>query len=89
MSELTPIGSRWLALRRAAFDRDEWRCRKCAKPGRLEAHHITPLRKGGDPFDLANVETLCRRCHIDLHRGTSPELAAAAAAWKDLVDELR
>ena len=25
----------------------------------------------------------------DLHRGTSPELAAAAAAWKALVDELR
>ena len=41
-------GSWWERIRRAAFERDGWRCCACGRPGRLEAHHVTPLHKGGE-----------------------------------------
>ena len=48
----------------AVKERDGWRCRKCGKAGRLEADHVTPLDRGGAPFDLANGQALCVRCHV-------------------------
>ena len=32
--------------------------------GRMEVDHVIPLDKGGDPWDLANLQALCRDCHI-------------------------
>ena len=55
---------RWARVRRAVFRRDRYRCRKCGKAGRLECDHLVPLRAGGDPWDMANLESLCRTCHI-------------------------
>ena len=77
-------GSRWQRIRRSAFERDGFRCRACGRPGRLEAHHVRPLERGGDPYDLANIETLCRGCHIDRHRRqrTPAEIAWARAVRK-------
>ena len=60
----------WRALaraRRAALDRDGWRCRRCGYPAGLEAHHVTPLQAGGAALALANLETLCRDCHLAEH----------------------
>ncbi|MDE2752918.1 MAG: HNH endonuclease signature motif containing protein [Gemmatimonadota bacterium] len=85
MSQLTPTGRRWARTRRAAFDRDGWRCVECGRAGRLEAHHVTPLHKGGAPYDLDNLATLCRSCHIDRHRR---KLTPEEAAWRALVDDL-
>lgn len=59
---------RWAALRRRVFDRDGWRCRKCGKAGRLECDHVVPVERGGAPWDMGNIQTLCRGCHIDKHR---------------------
>ena len=59
---------RWLAVRRAAFERDGYRCRKCGSPGALEGHHEPPLKHGGDPYDLSGILTYCRGCHIEHHR---------------------
>ena len=44
---------RWDAVRRAVFERDGWRCRKCGKAGRLECDHVTPSQRdpGQDPYD--------------------------------------
>ena len=72
-------------VRRAAFERDGWRCVDCGRPGRLEAHHVTPLHKGGPPYDLENLKTLCRSCHIEQHRR---QLTPGEAAWRALVDDL-
>ena len=56
---------RWRYVRRLAFQRDSYKCRRCERlGGRLEAHHIKALAAGGGAFDLANVETICRACHI-------------------------
>ena len=76
---------RWADARRAAFERDDWRCVDCGRAGRLEAHHVTPLQKGGAPYDLENLETLCRPCHIERHRR---KLSPGEAAWRALVDDL-
>ena len=77
---------RWQHVRRAAFERDGWRCRECHRPGRLEAHHEPPLRAGGDPYDLVGIVTLCRGCHIERHRPAAGR--SGRAKWRELVAEL-
>ena len=69
---------RWQWTRLKVFERDGWRCRRCGKAGRLECDHVVPLRKGGAPFDMDNLQTLCRPCHLaktadDAGRGPDPE----------------
>ena len=54
----------WEAARRAALARDKYRCRQCHRAGRLEVDHITPLDRGGAPYAPANLQALCRRCHM-------------------------
>ena len=71
----------WARLRRRALDRDNWRCVRCESPLDLEVHHIQALADGGAALDLANVETLCRDCHIDQH--ADPE----RRAWRRLLAE--
>ena len=77
---------RWGWVRLKAFERDGWKCRRCGRRGRLEAHHEPPLRDGADPYDLAGITTLCRNCHIETHRG-DPE-TPGRAEWRKYVDEL-
>lgn len=86
---------RWALTRRRVFDRDGWRCRKCGGAGRLECDHIQPLERqadDADPYDLDNLQALCRGCHIDKTRRENDRRAAeqnpAAAAWKRAVAEM-
>ena len=63
--------ARWQHARRAALERDGFRCTKCVEQGRggagkLEVHHITPLFKGGLPYELDNLSTLCVDHHVEL-----------------------
>ena len=69
-----------------ALSRDGYRCCRCGRPGRLEAHHEPPLRAGGDPYDVDGVTTLCRSCHISHHR--RDDMAPDRAAWLDYLSEL-
>ena len=85
-------GSRmWRAVRRRVFERDGWRCTRCGKPGRLEADHIKPVSMGGAKFDLRNLRTLCRGCHIEItvtfNRKRRPP-PKERAAWDVLVEAL-
>lgn len=56
---------KWAVVRRAALDRDGWRCRACGKAGRLQVDHILRLEDGGEPYDLDNLQSLCIGCHRD------------------------
>ena len=56
----------WALTRFIAFERDNFRCVRCSKAGKLEGHHKVGLDNGGSPYDPANVETLCRNCHLEL-----------------------
>ena len=66
------------------FERDGYRCQQCGKAGRLEAHHVLHLASGGSN-DLDNLRTLCRGCHIAVHK---PTPTAGQAEWERMVKEL-
>ena len=89
MSEVRSL-ARWRRVRRAAIERDGYRCRACGKAaGRFEVDHIIPLSEGGAPYELEGLQTLCRPCHFDkttIDRGGVPH--APDAAWVRLQVEL-
>ena len=74
--DVGPYGRGWAAIRRAALERDDHRCRLCGA-GRQElgrnpdVHHIVPVREFlripvltvADAHTLDNVVSLCVGCH--------------------------
>ena len=77
---------RWARVRRAAFERDGYRCTVCGRAGRLEAHHEPPLRAGADPYDLDGILSYCRACHIERHR--EDDMVPGRPAWLEFVAEM-
>ena len=75
---------RWAETRKAAFQRDNFRCRKCGKTGRLEGHHEPPLTASTDPYDPNGVLTYCRTCHIERHRPDNVD--PAVREWLDFLN---
>lgn len=57
------LPAKWPWLRMHVFDRDGWQCVQCGRRGRLECDHKIPREAGGSD-DMDNLQTLCRRCHI-------------------------
>lgn len=71
-------GPNWNAQKRAARQRDGYKCRACGKPQKknghsLDVHHIKPFREFGYILgtnenyllanDLTNLVSLCKQCH--------------------------
>ena len=57
--------------RRSVFERDSYKCRHCGDDrGRnLQAHHIKGWRDFPElRFAIDNGLTLCKPCHVDIHR---------------------
>ena len=73
---------RWQLLRLRVFELDGWRCRKCGRAGRLECDHVVPLRRGGDPYDMTNLQTLCRGCHVAKSAGENRRPDPERDAWR-------
>ena len=73
---------RWPAVRARALNRDGWRCRQCGRPGVLEVHHVKALAEGGEPYALANLRTVCVRCHLRAHRSAG---VPGRAEWRAAV----
>lgn len=78
--------ARWKRLRKAAKDRDGWRCKLCGKAGRLEVHHIRSPFDGAPMWDIENLRTLCRSCHFQTHNADRKRqrlamMAAPRRAW--------
>lgn len=79
----------WSALRRAVFMRDRWLCQRCGTPGRaLECDHVVPLAKGGD-HSMANLQTLCRECHIEKTRSEKGEIVPRSHDWDRFMGQTR
>lgn len=65
----------WQHVREVVYLRDGGRCMKCGK--RLNKHnfhvdHIIPIAKGGDEWELSNLELSCQECN--LKKGTQEEI---------------
>jgi 5-methylcytosine-specific restriction endonuclease McrA len=70
---------RWRQAAAAARARDRC-CVHCRGHTNLEVHHVRALADGGDPFDLANLITVCRSCHrkLDARRRNAKGDSSAA-----------
>lgn len=55
--------------RAKALERDEYTCTICGAKKDLVVHHIDCSGQTDEPNnDVDNLTTLCRRCHINLHK---------------------
>jgi len=56
-------------IRAVVLERDKYICRVCGSTRSLECHHIEPVKTNpGKILDQNNLITLCRRCHIAIHK---------------------
>lgn len=53
----------WRRVRLEAIERDQVCQSHGPHGGPLTVHHITAISDGGEPYNLANLVTLCRTCH--------------------------
>ncbi|WP_084421831.1 HNH endonuclease [Henriciella litoralis] len=85
-------GPRWKTMRMKALDRDGWACVQCGERRRLEIDHVQPVRTHPElSYVLANLQTLCGRCHA---RKTRIEVGMgqpdpAREAWKSLLRSMQ
>lgn len=79
---------RWRQVRRGVLNRDGWRCQSCGGARGLEVDHIQPLHKGGAPWDVTNLQTLCRDCHRAKSANEHPYRDPARRDLVDLAQEL-
>lgn len=69
---LNYYGANWLKMRRRVVERDQM-CRICRlQDGRLEVHHIVPIKEFENPEDANredNLILLCSKCHHNVEHG--------------------
>jgi len=53
----------WKLARIAALDRDGGWCVRCNEKPAIDVDHIKEIKDGGSPFDLDNLQSLCKSCH--------------------------
>lgn len=75
-----PTSHGWAAVRRATFERDGHRCRKCSSGTGLEAHHRKERVNGGLD-ELDNLITLCSLCHDEWTYLEPPAHLLSFDAW--------
>ncbi|MEG1805282.1 MAG: HNH endonuclease signature motif containing protein [Clostridia bacterium] len=58
--------SEWKALRRLKLNQSPL-CEECLRNGKLNkatiCDHIKPIANGGEPLNIANLQSLCWSCH--------------------------
>lgn len=58
-------------VRALVFARDGYRCVICGCEGSsgnpLQRHHIV-FRENGGKNSSTNLQTVCKRCHVEIHR---------------------
>jgi 5-methylcytosine-specific restriction endonuclease McrA len=77
-------------MRAAVLARDRHRCTTpgCSSTRFLEVHHVTPRAQGGTNR-LANLVTLCSRCHRFAHEHSGTRVSAQAHGRADAATDRR
>ena len=81
---------RWRFVRRQVLARDNWEC-QCGEGDTHygnEVDHKIPLKDGGAAFDLDNLETLARGCHIEKTRRENTRPDPARDEWRELINQM-
>ena len=60
---------------------------ECGGAGRLECDHLDRDWRG-DPYDMANLQTLCRTCHIEKTARENTFEDTERRAWRALIASL-
>lgn len=60
-------GKDWRINRTTRLQIDNYTCQQCGGSNKLEVHHWEPYRFSFDN-SIDNLITLCRSCHIDIHK---------------------
>lgn len=68
----------WRELRKAAFNRDGYKCVFCGSPKKLRGHHLK-YRKDFRLCTVDDIQTLCDDCHNALHKKMAAERRANRA----------
>ena len=79
----------WKGIRLKVLDRDGWLCVKCGRSGRMEVDHIQRLEDGGEVYELSNLQSLCRNCHIAKTRAENLEAnppRPGVKEWRDFIE---
>jgi len=65
-------GFGWRSAKRAALERDGYKCIVCGGTRCLCVHHVKSARETGGEWDnsLDNLQTKCGKCHLAGHRET-------------------
>ena len=82
---------KWKSLRRRYAQVTGERCQACGGPAHLRSaggargdlDHIIDLADGGAPYDPANLQWICIRCHA---RKTNPKHPAMPDDWRNLIE---
>lgn len=64
------LQSRWLRVKRAAFERDGYKCQICGSQKYLCGHHVKERAQYPElAYEVSNIITLCKSCHAKQHPG--------------------
>lgn len=71
-------------IREQVLMRDDNRCQKCGKYGKLDLHHIVPVAQKGQET-VENLIALCVRCHREWEHLIYPQVATISfEQWLEL-----
>ena len=79
---------RWAKVRLQVLESAGYRCAKCSRLGRLEIDHRIPLHvDASDPYDLSNLQALCRSCHISKTSSENSRPNPARDRWRQFISD--
>lgn len=64
------LQAKWLRVKRAAFERDGYKCQICGSQKYLCGHHVKERAQYPElAYEISNIVTLCKSCHAKQHPG--------------------
>lgn len=78
------LQTNWGFVRHLVLTRDMWRCMTCGKYAN-HVDHIIPVARGGDPWDLSNLQASCEKCNLTKGSKTEAEMQALQESFDSVL----